>query len=240
LNSGGWVVMSLLEVASATLSGAERRIEIAARNVANAGTPGYKREVAFTEMSVDANGRVGSPVRSERLQEQGVLTESGNALDLAINGEAFVLVREGERFVPLRGGSFKIGEEGAVTDALGRVLQQAGGGDLTIERGDPVIHADGTVLVDDIPNGTIGLYDAEALGGLAAQSAFPEEQLAGLAESETAELRQGMVERSNVTLADEIVGLMQTQRQGEGAAQIIRAYDQLVGQAATTFGRGGR
>lgn len=232
--------MGLFEVASATLSGAERRIEIAARNVANASTPGYKREVAFTELSVAPNGYAQTAVLSARQQDQGVLVESGNPLDLAVNGEAFVLVRDGERFVPSRGGMFKVGADGAVTDAVGRVLQQAGGGDLLLERGDPVIHPDGTVVADDVPTGAIGLYDAGALGTFDPEAGLSGAQLAGLVESEAAELRQGMVERSNVALADEIVGLMQTQRQGEGAAQIIRAYDQLIGQAATTFGRSGK
>jgi flagellar basal body rod protein FlgG len=232
--------MSLLEVAAATLSGAERRIEIAARNVANAGTPGYKREVAFTELAVAPNGTISPAVRSTRMQEQGVLVESGNPLDLAVNGAAFLLVRDGDRFLPTRGGSFTMGEDGLVVDALGRVLQQAGGGDLAIERGDPVVELDGTVLVDDAASGAIGLYDGAALEGLDPTVGLTGRQAGTLAESETAELRQGMVERSNVAIADEIVGLMQTQRQGEAAAQIIRTYDQLIGQAATTFGKGGQ
>lgn len=232
--------MSLLEVAAATLSGAERRIEIAARNVANAGTPGYKREVAFTELSIEPNGIAQPGVQSTRMQEQGVLVESGNPLDLALNGAAFMLVRDGERFLPSRGGMFTVGEDGTVVDALGRVLQQAGGGDLAVESADPVIHSDGTVLIDDVPGGAIGLYDAEALEGIDLQAGFSDRQLGGLTESDAAELRQGMVERSNVAIADEIVGLMQTQRQSEGAAQVIRVYDQLIGQAATTFGKGGK
>src|SRR5690242_18320882 len=105
--------MSLLEVAAATLSGAERRIEIASRNVANANTPGYKREVAYTELSVEPDGSALPAVHSVRLQEQGALVESGNPLDLALNGEAYLLVREGDRLLPSRGGMFTVGEAGA-------------------------------------------------------------------------------------------------------------------------------
>ena len=231
--------MSLHEVASATLSGAERRLEIAARNVANANTPGYKREVAYTEASGDPGHNTPLTVQSV-VQAQGVLVESGEPLDLAINGDGVLLVRDGQRMFPSRGGKFQVGGEGALTDAQGRIVQQAGGGDLVIEQGEIAVRSDGTVLVDDIPYGSIGLYEGTATGSGDPQAGFSFAQASLLTESNSAELRQGMVERSNVTLSDEIVGLMQTQRMAESAAQIIRAYDQLVGQAVATFNRSGK
>jgi flagellar basal-body rod protein FlgF len=230
--------MSLLEIAASTLVGAEQRIEIAARNVANASTPGYKREVAFAEIpaATDLPGRAIESlpsVRSRSVAEQGVLVESGKPLDLAISGDAVMLVRAGDRLLPSRGGSFAHSAEGTLVDGQGRVLQQAGGGDLVVDRHDPVILADGTVLADDTPIGAVGLFAAPD-GGLADLSV---DAAAELAESAASEIRQGMLERSNVMLSDEIVALIQAQRAGESAAQIIRTYDQLLGQATTTFGR---
>ena len=230
--------MSLLEIAASTLVGAEQRIEIAARNVANASTPGYKREVAFAEIpaATDQPRRAVESVplvRSRSVAEQGVLVESGKPLDLAISGDAVMLVRASDRLLPSRGGSFALSAEGTLVDGQGRVLQQAGGGDLVLDRNDPVILADGTVLADDTPVGAVGLFAAPA-GGLADLSV---DAVAQPAESAASEIRQGMLERSNVMLSDEIVALIQAQRAGESAAQIVRTYDQLLGQATTTFGR---
>ena len=49
-----------------------------------------------------------------------------------------------------------------------------------------------------------------------------------------------MLESSNVVLSDEMVALMANTRQAEGGAQLVRLYDQLIGQAITTFARAGR
>lgn len=237
--------MGLLGSAVSALSGAERRIEIAARNVANATTPGYKREIAFAEIigAAPPDGRLDSAelrTASVRNLDQAALIESGNALDLAIDGDGFVLVRQGERLFASRGGQFRMAADGRLVDAEGRSLQQAGGGDLLIEAGQLVIHADGAVLVNDVPMGAVGLHSGGGLEGSDWRAGLPLELAGLLDESDTSELRQGMLERSNVALSDEMVGLMQTQRMAEAAAQIIRTYDQLTAQAAAAFNRSGK
>ena len=233
--------MGLLETAAAALIGAERRNEIAARNISNAQTPGYKREVSYTEIVADMAGSpAGLPLglaqpitRSATSGTPGVLLETGNPLDLALAGEGFMLLRDGDRFHLSRGGQFRRGAEGALEDGDGRIVQQAGGGDLVLDSDAPEILADGTV-----PIGAIGVYRAEdAPVTQDSRQGLSADAVAALAESGTGNLRQGMVERSNVVLSDEMVGLMRTQRMSEAGAQMVRAYDELMGQAVATFGR---
>jgi flagellar basal body rod protein FlgG len=230
--------MGLLETAAAALIGGERRTEVAARNVTNINTPGYKREIAYADVASTAGPeavRASAPtIRTSTLATQGSIVATGNALDLAIVGEGRMLVREGEAFFLTRGGSFKLGLDGAVVDTLGRVLQASGGGDLTLETADVEILPDGSIMAGEAPVGSIGLYDpADALDGVALSAA----KTASLAEDEASELKQRAVERSNVVLSDEMVGLMSNQRQIEASAQLVRAYDQLLSQATTTFSR---
>ena len=237
--------MGLLGTAVSALSGAERRTEIAARNVANATTPGYKREIAFVELVAPAApGRQldSAELRTSSVRhlDQATLVESGNPLDLAIDGDGFVLVRQDKHLFVSRGGQFRMAADGRLIDAEGRSLQQAGGGDLVIEAGTMTIHADGTVIVDEVPMGAVGFYAGEAFEGVDWLAGVPLEQAGRLEEDETGELRQGMLERSNVALSDEMVGLMQTQRMAEAAAQLIRTYDQLTASAAATFNRSGK
>ncbi|MGQ7829972.1 flagellar hook-basal body complex protein [Altererythrobacter sp. Z27] len=231
--------MGLLETAAATLIGGERRVETCARNITNVNTPGYKREVAFTQLL----GGSGVPVRqaqplpqvtSLRQMTQSALVETGNALDLAIDGTGFLLLRSGDRYSLVRGGQFALGPQGTVTDPLGRVLQQAGGGDLVVGAGAIDFLADGTVLEDGAPIGAIGIY---ASGPEAPGEQFPIDRAAALPEAIGSELRQGMLESSNVTLSDEMVELMRSQRQVESGAQLVRAYDRLISQAVSTFSR---
>lgn len=231
--------MGLLETAAATLIGGERSISAAARNVTNANTPGYKREVSYTELTQqqDAARRLSEPlpvVSTAVLGKQGALSETGNPLDLAVNGTAMMLFRDGDRYTLSRGGQLAMGADGTLVDALGRVLQQAGGGDLELTGTNATILPDGTILDGDVPVGAIGLYDPD---GIEAMASLSLEQAVALAEDSASELRQGMVERSNVTLSDEMVTMMRAQRQVESGAQMVRAYDQLMSQAISTFSR---
>jgi hypothetical protein len=65
------------------------------------------------------------------------------------------------------------------------------------------------------------------------------DNLMAMPEALGSELRQGMLERSNVTLSDEMVEMMRAQRQVESGAQLVRAFDRLLNQAVSTFSRGG-
>lgn len=230
--------MGLLETAAASLAGGEQRLNTLARNISNASTPGYKREVAYSEVADlglnQSSSLIAPEVRTASLMSQGVLVETGNPLDIAINGSGLLLLRDGGRFTLSRGGRFAPGPHGTLIDALGRALQNIGGGDLWVSGGALEILPDGTVLEDGAPVGAISLYEPS---GILPGTKFGDDQLAMLAEAEGSELLQGMTEKSNVVLSDEMVGLMQNQRQVESSAQLVRAYDQLMSQAISTFSR---
>lgn len=237
--------MGLIEAATAAITGAERRIEVASKNIANVQTPGYKREIPYTEISGttgnSALGRNSLPsTHTAIFTEPAVLTETGNRLDIAIRGEGYVLLRDGERFFLARGGQFRRDAESALVDTQGRLVQQAGGGDLLLDTEAPEILPDGTVLSDGVPVGNIGLYAIGSDMDVASlRLGISLDQTLMLAESDSGEIAQGMVERSNVVLSDEMIGLVRTQRMAEAGAQMVRAYDQLIGQAISTFGRRG-
>lgn len=235
--------MGLLQTAAAALVGAERRTEIAARNIANAQTPGYKREIAYSEIAASArvaDEQLAAPTTNSVLQlAAGALTDAGGPLDLAIRGPGHVLVRSGDQFFLSRGGQFRRDPTGALVDGAGRALQQAGGGDLILGDDAPEILADGTVLTAGAPVGAIGLYAATPGEVADARTGLGPDRVLALSESTDSELRQGMLERSNVVLSDEMTGLIRNQRFAEGGAQLVRAYDQLLGQAVATFGKRG-
>lgn len=168
------------------------------------------------------------------------MTESGNALDIAIRGQGYLLLRSGEYFFLSRGGQFRRDRDGALSDGQGRIVQQAGGGDLVLDTDAPAILPDGTVLSDKVPIGAIGLYSADpSIDAESFRAGMSGNAAAALRESDAAEIAQGMIERSNVVLSDEMIGLMRAQRLAEAGAQLVRAYDQLTGQAVSTFGRRG-
>ncbi|HEX9933317.1 MAG TPA: flagellar hook basal-body protein [Allosphingosinicella sp.] len=235
----------LIESALAIMGGAERRIAIAASNVANANTPGFKRQVSFAEAMVTAGGGRAetSPtaVRTRSDFSQGQMAASGNGLDVAIGGDGFFQLRAGEEIAYSRQGQFHRADDGRVLSAQGHVLQQAGGGDLVLDGGEVEILADGTVIEGERPVARIAVFAAadpgriEALGGSLFRIA--EDAAEELAEPD---LRQHMVEASNVTLGEEMTGMMAALRQAESGARLVSVYDDLLGRAITTFGQTGR
>ena len=232
--------MGLLEIASATLRNGEQRVEIAAQNTVNAETPGYKAQVAFNEIQTQTDSafsELNLPQTSSEIKAtQGAIFDTGEALDLAVDGTGYFLVRDGEAYSLTRAGKFGIAADGALVDAQGRILQLASGGDVTTSTYAMEILPDGTMLDGDAVMGTIGLFEAAQSS---AGQILNADQMADLEPNESGQIRQAMLERSNVTLSDEMVELMKAQRQIESGAQIIRAYDQLLDRAINTFGRSG-
>lgn len=233
----------LIDSASAILLSSERRIEASAKNVANATTSGFKRQVGFSRALDHAEDQGGTPVETLFVADytQGRLNSTGNPLDLAIHGPALFMLRDGNAFVYSRGGTFSRGDGDTLIDALGRVLQQAGGGDLTVRADSVEVLEDGTLLENGLPTARIGLFETSHPGSLNALggSSFTADT-AMMADATDSIIRQGFLEASNVTLSDEMVAMMATVRQAEVGARVVQFYDQLIGQAITTFSRSGR
>jgi flagellar basal body rod protein FlgG len=234
---------NLIDAASSILMSTERKTDRISNNIANISTPGFKRNIAISHVDVETN-------RAESLRPfqnfiedstSGTLKQTGNAFDIAIVGGGHFLVRQADQFFLTRSGQFSRGVDGTLRDANGMVLQLAAGGDATVQGEKIDILGDGTMLDGGIPVGAIGIFatpegtNIRSSGGL-----VPVAGEADAVDDTEFEIRQGMLESSNVVLSDEMVALMANVRQAEGAAQLVRAYDQLIGQAITTFARAGR
>jgi len=229
----------LIESAAAILSASERRLEVAAHNVANVSTPGYKRSVGFSQILAAARESNTLPdIVARNDFAQGKLISSGNPLDLAVSGSGFFQVRAGDQLLYTRQGQFRRVENGTVVSAQGHVLQQAGGGDLVLENAAVQILGDGTVLDRGRPVGRVGLSAPAA--GVTLNAVGESHFATGGVMEEVAEpmIRQGMVESSNVSMGDEMVTMMAAMRQAEGGARLVQVYDELMGRALTTLGGG--
>jgi len=227
----------LIESATAILGASEKRLEVAARNVANVSTPGYKRSSGFSQILASAHAVDTVPDLVERSDfTQGKLISSKNPLDLAVNGDGFFQVRAGDQLLYTRQGQFRLAENGAVVSPQGYVLQQAGGGDLVLDNAAVTILDDGAVLDGGRPVARIGLSAAAA--GTALTALGESHFAAGGAMEDVSEpsIRQGMLESSNVAMGDEMVTMMAAMRQAESGARLVQVYDELMGRALSTLG----
>ncbi len=217
------------------------RNNVVANNLANANTAGFKREVAFAEY-LEAKGQRTAGIRVETDYSQGSIHETGNPLDLALSGSGFFSIETAAGTAYTRDGHFSQDPEGYLITAAGQHVLGAGGWiqltDGRNQAGDVRIGTAGEVIVNDEYQDRLKIVDfthpedLKKLGG---------NLLAGNpGHAETVEfprVLQGQIEASNVQAVDEMISLIELQRQFESTQKAIRSLDEALGRAAGEVGR---
>jgi flagellar basal-body rod protein FlgF len=166
----------------------------------------------------------------------GKLRSTGNPFDLAISGQGFFVVRSAAETYYTRNGQFDRDSDGRLVAPGGMALQSTAG-DVVVGSSNVTVLQDGTVLEGGEPIARLSIAnvaDPKTLrpvgGGLFAAATAPEE-VAGPV------VRQGMLETSNVSAADEMISIMAALRNAQSGQQMIQVYDELADRAASAFGQ---
>jgi len=245
--------------ASATgMRAQEMLIDNTANNLANVNTTGFKRSnldfadlmyatyrapggEVFTGQPAPIGLQIGSGARAKgttKLFPPGVLQETSNRTDLAIEGEGFfkVLLPNGDQRYT-RDGSFQINPQGNLVTADGVPL--ADQINIPPDADKITIGLDGTVSVEQAgitsQVGQMQLYRFPNPAGLSSEgnnlyaaTAASGAELAGQPQSQGfGSIRQGYLELSNVEVVSELVSLITAQRAYEINARAIRAGDEM-------------
>jgi len=232
----------LVNTALTAMRGAMARQAAIANNLANVNTVGFRAEIANAETrwvkgaTFDTRAQASEQVIAADLG-QGAVTETGNPLDVAMNGDALLAVQGkagGEAYT--RRGDLKMTESGLLTTGDGLpVLGE--GGPITLPELDSVsIAKDGSIwgvprggdvanpqLIDrlklvspvgsSISKGTDGLF-REVNGG-----ALPQDPIATVT--------SGSVEGSNVNATQALVQMIEASRAWETQVKMIDTAKQL-------------
>jgi len=221
----------------------ERKLAVTTNNLANLDTPSFKRDmVEVSSWYTDMGAQVQSlspenptnnfvyPMMSRIFTDlsQGSLKETGNPLDLAIEGEGFFAVRTPEGVVYTRKGNFRLDSEGfLVTEEGYRVLDRAND-EIKVVGGRVDVDSQGNVYVDGLRTATLGVWvlpDAQKVG---------EDFFTGTPQAaEGFSVRQGFIEQSNVNGIVEMVKLIETTRAHETYARLIQAVDEIQSRVNT-------
>ena len=250
-----------LWAAKTGLDAQQTQMTVTANNLANVNTTGFKKsravfdDLLYQNLSqVGANTsqntqsptglNVGTGVRvvaTEKNYTQGSTNNTGNALDMAIQGRGFFQVLQPNgQIAYTRDGSFQLNAQGQLVTAAGYQVQPA----ITIPTGaqSVTVAADGTITVtlagQSTPQtvGTLQLADfinpaglQDVGGNLAVESASSGTAVTGNAGlNGMGTVLQGSTEASNVNVVEELVNMIETQRAYEMNSKAVETTDQML------------
>ena len=254
-------MINSLMISKTGMQAQQTQLDVISNNLANVSTNGFKRATAVFEdlmyqnlRQVGANTaeqaelptglQVGLGVRTvatSRNFTQGSLQQSGNALDLAVNGGGFFQVQMPDGTTGYtRDGSFQLDAQGRMVTSSGYPL--TAGITLPAESQSITVSSDGVVTAKlpgkPVPQqvGNIELANFINSAGLEplGQNLFAESLASGNpitgapGSTGLGTVMQGMVETSNVNVVQELVTMIQTQRAYEMNSKAIQTSDQML------------
>jgi flagellar basal-body rod protein FlgG len=250
-----------LWAAKTGLDAQQTEMAVISNNLANVNTTGFKQDRAVfedllyqnqTQAGANTSQTTESPsgmsigtgvqvVATEKDYSQGSLTQTGNPLDVAIQGQGFFQIQMPDGTIAYtRDGTFQTNAQGQLVTSSGYLVQPG----ITIPQGaqSVTIGSDGTVSVtlagQSAPTqiGQIQLANFINPPGLqpigqnlltqSAASGSP--QTGSPATNGLGSLAQGEIEGSNVNVVEELVNMIQTQRAYEMNSKAINTVDQML------------
>jgi flagellar basal-body rod protein FlgG len=255
-------MMRALYSAAAGMESQQMNLDVISNNLANVNTTGFKKsKIEFQDLLYQTTRAPGAdsgagnqiptgiqlgngsrPVATSRIFTTGDLTQTGERLDVALQGDGFFEVQmpDGTRAYT-RDGAFKTASDGRIVTSDGMPLQGGfqpvtpGTTNITISQNGSVTYtgANGNTNFQvqlvrfNNPNGL------EAIGGNlyreSAASGTPE--LGNPGENGFGTLNQGYLEMSNVKVVEEMVNLILAQRAYEVNSKAVQASDEMMQQS---------
>ena len=252
-----------LWIARTGLEAQQTQLDVISNNLANVSTSGFKRSRAVFEdllyqtlrqpgaqstqqTQISSGLQIGTgvrPVATERIHTQGNLQQTGNGLDVAIQGSGFFQVSLPDGTTAYtRDGAFQLDSQGQIVTASGyplspAIIVPADTQTLTIGK-DGTVSAQQAGQTSPTQIGTIQIATFVNPGGLqsAGENQFLETASSGTPTPNTpgsngaGVLNQNYVETSNVNVAEELVQMITTQRAYELNSRAIQTSDQMLGR----------
>jgi len=219
--------------ASAGLLARTQELDLAANNLANANTSGFRGErVSFqTQMmsastnastrAVSSFGVLGSP-RTDF--SQGSLQQTGNPLDLALEGVGFFAVQSPTGVQYTRNGNFHLTKDGALVTSQGfPVLGDKG--PITLPQGNAEISSSGIISADGNVAGQLQLSQFDSSVPLTSLGdAYYSAPSAAATPASNLTVRQGALESSNINPVESAVSLIEIQRNAEMMQRALNTF----------------
>lgn len=226
------------------------RLATISHNLANATTPGFKRDIALngrfarTLEALDPASRHAlgvSDALSKIDQQSGSLRFTGNPFDVALEGPGFFELAEAEGPAYTRQGDFHLDARGRLVNATG-IPVMGTGGEIFLLGGEHKIERDGRIFEDGKQVAQLRIVEFQQPDALLKAGNGLYAALAGQAPKEAAaadvhpQVRQAHLENSNVVSVSEMVLLIETIRHFESQQKVIQGYDEMLERAIRSLG----
>lgn len=230
---------------------AMRRMDLISNNLANVNTPGYKKDkMSFEGLLAGSEnppavpqGSTADPImQKENIYidySSGPTSQSGNPLDLALDGDGFFAVTTPDGTAYTRQGNFRISADGTLVTVDGYPVQGNGGSVIKINGSRVEIDNKGGIVVDGAQVGALSVVDFEKpyalnkVGSTLLRTVDPQ----AAAQPGKAQVKQGHIEGSNVDSISEMVQLIETNRYFEACSKVVKGFDDMAAKAANEIGK---
>jgi len=230
--------MEMLAVRSARIVQA---LDASTHNVANINTPGYKAvSMSFLpDPEGRWEGRIPTMPREYVDFSQGAVTETGNPLDMAVDGDGFFVVSTPDGEAYTRDGRFTVNNDGELTSLEGHPVMSKQGA-VVINGNDVSVSAEGALRVDDIEIGKLRIVSFDNPSALTAAGSglfYDDSGEAGLQEDGDSKVAGRSLEQSNVATIREMVRLIDTHRVFESYQKVMQTVQDMDELSTNRIGR---
>jgi flagellar basal-body rod protein FlgF len=222
-----------------------QELDTIANNLANASTVGFRaQENVFSSVLADAGNTTASPLNQAINNygvlsgtaldlSQGALQKTGNDLDVAIQGPGYFVVQTANGPVYTRNGSFQVSARGQLVTSSGDAVM-GDKGVITMLPGPVSISPDGTISSNGAVTGKLQVVEFPPNTKLTSVGSTYDSAPAKTAQPATgSDVRQGMLESSNVNPITGMVELVTAQRSAEMMQRALSMFNSEIDKTAT-------
>jgi len=197
----------------------EKRLDVIANNIANANTPGFKKENArFTDFLFE---------ETHTIFDQGTIRTTSSPLDLAIIGKGFFKVKTDKGILYTRAGNLMLDSEGRLITPEGwPVLGK--NGEITLRSPDVIINEKGEILEEDgtiVDTLDVATFDSlDKLQKIGKNYFKPLSPNLSPKEATKYKIQQGALEEPNLNVVEEMTKLIDTLRTFEAHQKVMKTF----------------
>lgn len=228
MNSGIYTAYSGLKAQSDAL-------ELISNNLANVNTTAFKEETSFftclkqsaglSQQNADLNSTINHSIRVGSVvnQQEGSLSATGRELDIAIEGNGFLVVNTPRGVRYTRNGSLNLNAQSVLVASDGSPVMGASGKPIALGPGKVAIGEKGEVFLDNSQIDRMKVVTFEDLSSLQKEgnSLFKSQSDRSLEKGSDARIKSGYLEQSNVNPVSSIVRMVEILRHFEAIQKSI-------------------